>query len=76
MALRDRITAYIRDGKTSHAVQATIQGGTVKLTKPDGRDVMYLLSERNSLGDPVRTLYVHKDEVQAIVSDTAPKKKK
>ena len=60
------------DGK-EFAVQATIQGDNVRVKDPEGREQMYRLIEENSLGDPVRTLRINKDNVQAIVMDRAPK---
>jgi len=66
----------MRDGKTVHSLQATLQGGEVRLHEPNGRDSMYRLEELNSVGDVMRTFYIHKDEIQAIVRDKAPKSKK
>jgi len=75
LAIRDRYTAHMKDGKKFEVV-ATVQGGSVGIREPEGRDPFISLIEFNSVADRIRTLRVARDEVQALVQDRAPAKKK
>lgn len=74
MAIRHRFTVKLRNGLPDLQIMATLQGGDVEHDPPRANDLMHVFREVNSSAHQrvVRTMHVHKDEVLAIVEDTAP----